>query len=92
MSNTQKVMDFVSEKWDREIVPQLSTYIKIPNKSPMFDPAWRANGHMDRAVELLASLLANTTGYQTYDASELTRWNEWPIYTQTYDEIDMSTL
>ena len=25
---------------------------------------------------LLASLLANTTGYQTYDASALTRWNE----------------
>ena len=43
-------------------------------------------------VELLASLLANTTGYQTYDASELTRWNEWPIYTQTYDEINMADL
>lgn len=43
-------------------------------------------------VELLASLLANLTGYQTYDASALTRWNDGPIYTQTYDEIDMSTL
>ncbi len=43
-------------------------------------------------VELLASLLANLTGYQTYDASALTRWNDGPIYTQTYDEIDMATL
>lgn len=43
-------------------------------------------------IELLASLLANLTGYQTYDASELTRWNDGPIYTQTYDEIDMATL
>ena len=36
------------------IVPTLVEYIKIPNKSPMFDPEWKKNGHMDRAVELLA--------------------------------------
>src|SRR5262249_28196174 len=34
--------------------PTLSEYIRIPNKSPGFDPAWREHGHMDRAVELLA--------------------------------------
>lgn len=43
-------------------------------------------------TELLASVLANTTGYQTYDASELVRWEDRPIYTQTFDEIDMATL
>ena len=53
MSQTQKVMDFVSEKWDREIVQQLSTYIKIPNKSPMFDPNWVERGYMDEAMSLL---------------------------------------
>jgi len=53
MSNTQKVMDFVSDKWDREIIPQLSTYIKIPNKSPMFDPQWAERGYMDEAMALL---------------------------------------
>ena len=53
MSQTQKVMDFVSEKWDREIVPQLSTYIKIPNKSPMFDPLWSERGYMDEAMSLI---------------------------------------
>ncbi|GMU42737.1 MAG: peptidase M20 [Lysobacterales bacterium] len=53
MSETQKVMDFVSEKWDREIVPQLSTYIKIPNKSPLFDPQWSERGYMDEAMSLL---------------------------------------
>jgi hypothetical protein len=26
-----------SAKWDDEIVPQLVEYIRIPNKSPMFD-------------------------------------------------------
>lgn len=53
MTQSQKVMDFVSEKWDREIVPQLSTYIKIPNKSPMFDPQWVERGYMNEAMSLL---------------------------------------
>ncbi len=51
----KKVMDFVSEKWDREIVPQLSTYIKIPNKSPMFDPMWSEHGYMEEAMSLIES-------------------------------------
>ena len=55
MSQTQKVMDFVSEKWDREIVPQLTTYIKIPNKSPMFDPQWVEHGYMAEAMSLIES-------------------------------------
>ncbi|HVV85170.1 MAG TPA: M20 family metallopeptidase [Kofleriaceae bacterium] len=44
----------VEEAFETSIVPTLVDYIRIPNKSPMFDPAWQANGHMDRAVELLA--------------------------------------
>jgi acetylornithine deacetylase/succinyl-diaminopimelate desuccinylase-like protein len=46
---------FVSETWDRSIVPALADYIRIPNRSPAFDPEWRTQGHMDRAVELIAS-------------------------------------
>ena len=38
--------------WEREIVPALTDYIRIPNKSPAFDPDWQAHGHMDRAVAL----------------------------------------
>ena len=46
-------------KWTEElfassIVPTLVEYIKIPNKSAMFDPEWQKNGHMDRATNLLA--------------------------------------
>ncbi|HEX9707046.1 MAG TPA: M20/M25/M40 family metallo-hydrolase [Steroidobacteraceae bacterium] len=37
------------------IVPQLSDYIRIPNKSPLFDAEWQAHGHMDRAAELMAA-------------------------------------
>ncbi|WP_240126180.1 M20 family metallopeptidase [Thermomonas alba] len=46
---------FVDRQWDVEIVPQLIEYIRIPNKSPMFDPDWVENGHMDRAVALMES-------------------------------------
>lgn len=45
---------FVNRQWDTEIVPQLIEYIRIPNKSPMFDPDWVAHGHMDAAVRLMA--------------------------------------
>jgi acetylornithine deacetylase/succinyl-diaminopimelate desuccinylase-like protein len=38
--------------WDGEIVPALVDYIRIPNKSPAFDPDWAAHGHMDAAVAL----------------------------------------
>ncbi|WP_058834108.1 M20 family metallopeptidase [Luteimonas abyssi] len=44
---------FVAQKWDDEIVPQLVEYIRIPNKSPMFDADWKAHGYMDDAVKLM---------------------------------------
>ena len=43
----------VSAKWDDEIVPQLVEYIRIPNKSPMFDADWVKNGYMEDAVRLM---------------------------------------
>jgi acetylornithine deacetylase/succinyl-diaminopimelate desuccinylase-like protein len=42
--------DWVENLWEEEIVPELIEYIAIPNKSPLFDPDWAANGHMERAV------------------------------------------
>ncbi|MGV8921770.1 MAG: M20 family metallopeptidase [Thermomonas sp.] len=50
-----QISEFVDNKWESEIVPQLVEYIRIPNKSPMFDADWVANGHMERAVELMES-------------------------------------
>ena len=49
---------FIAERWQREIVPLLSDYIRIPNKSPAFDADWEAHGHMQQAVELLADWTA----------------------------------
>ena len=51
--DTDRADRFVSEKWDDEIVPQLVEYIRIPNKSPMFDADWVAHGYMEDAVRLM---------------------------------------
>src|SRR5512143_1587195 len=40
--------------WEEEILPRLHEYILIPNKSPAFEPDWAAQGHMERAVRLVA--------------------------------------
>ncbi len=48
----RRIEQFISRKWDEEVVPNLVEYIRIPNKSPMFDADWVANGYMDQAVTL----------------------------------------
>jgi acetylornithine deacetylase/succinyl-diaminopimelate desuccinylase-like protein len=54
MQISANTVSWVEEELERTIVPTLLRYIEIPNKSATFDPDWRRNGHMDRAVELLA--------------------------------------
>ena len=49
----ERMRAFIEERWEREIIPALVEYIKIPNKSPHFDKEWEAHGEMDRAVELI---------------------------------------
>ncbi len=46
---------FIDHLWDQEITPNLIEYIRIPNKSPAFDPDWQTHGHMDRAVAQFAA-------------------------------------
>ncbi|UZW59548.1 M20 family metallopeptidase [Lysobacter enzymogenes] len=53
--DASKVDRYVGQKWDDEIVPQLVEYIRIPNKSPMFDADWVKHGYMDDAVKLMES-------------------------------------
>ncbi len=48
-----RIAAYLDRKWDEDIVPQLVDYIRIPNKSPMFDPDWVAHGHMEAAVTLM---------------------------------------
>ncbi len=51
--DTDRIRQHVSALWDDEIVAQLTEYIRIPNKSPLFDPQWREHGYMDAAVQLM---------------------------------------
>ena len=51
--DTARIDRFTSRKWDEDIVPRLVEYIRIPNKSPLFDPDWVAHGYMDQAVDLM---------------------------------------
>jgi acetylornithine deacetylase/succinyl-diaminopimelate desuccinylase-like protein len=46
------LLSSVSTQWDSEIVPQLTDYVRIPAKSPHFDPQWEANGHIERVIRL----------------------------------------
>ena len=41
---------FIDAVWDEEVIPELTRYIRIANKSPAFDPDWEAHGHMEAAV------------------------------------------
>jgi acetylornithine deacetylase/succinyl-diaminopimelate desuccinylase-like protein len=53
--DSKQTRAFVSDLWDSQIVPQLVDYIRIPNKSPMFDAQWAEHGHMDKVVEQFAA-------------------------------------
>jgi acetylornithine deacetylase/succinyl-diaminopimelate desuccinylase-like protein len=51
--DTKKTASFVDREWEESIVPQLVEYVRIPSKSPLFDPDWEANGHVEAAVQLM---------------------------------------
>ncbi len=51
--DNNKTAEFVNRMWDDSIIPEIAEYIKIPNKSPHFDPDWEQHGHMETAVQML---------------------------------------
>jgi acetylornithine deacetylase/succinyl-diaminopimelate desuccinylase-like protein len=55
MIDEKKTKSFMDGLWDGEIIPVLTDYIRIPNKSPAFDPDWEKHGHMDKVVDLFAA-------------------------------------
>ena len=48
--NAAQALGEVSQAWDDDIVSQLTDYISIPAKSPMFDADWEKNGHIDTVM------------------------------------------
>jgi acetylornithine deacetylase/succinyl-diaminopimelate desuccinylase-like protein len=55
MPAAETTTTWVENLFRSSIVPTLVDYIKIPNKSMMFDPDWRAHGYMDQATEMFAA-------------------------------------
>ncbi len=53
--NAAQALGQVSRAWDDGIVGQLSDYIAIPAKSPMFDSDWAQNGFIDAVVSNAAA-------------------------------------
>ncbi len=50
--NNEHSKAFLERMWETDIIPTLTDYIRIPNKSPAFDADWAKHGHMDKAVAL----------------------------------------
>lgn len=62
----------VEQVWADDILPALCDYVRIPCVSVHFDPQWKANGHTDRAVELIrAWCAARTVAGLTVEVVEL---------------------
>ena len=59
-----RISRYVDTLWDDSIMPSLTEYIRIPNKSPAFDPRWEENGYMEDAIQLLSQWISkqNITG------------------------------
>lgn len=52
MTTTSVSADGIARQWSREIVPLLVDYVRIPAKSPHFDPEWQAHGYLEQAIGL----------------------------------------
>jgi acetylornithine deacetylase/succinyl-diaminopimelate desuccinylase-like protein len=50
----QTARQSIATRWSETILDRLQAYVRIPNKSPMFDPDWERAGHMQAAVDLMA--------------------------------------
>lgn len=51
----EKAGKLIDSLWTDSIVDELVEYVRIPAKSPDFDPDWAANGYIDEAVEQVAT-------------------------------------
>ena len=58
MLNAAQALNQISRQWDGDIVRQLSDYIAIPAKSPMFDAEWAQHGYLDTVVRNAADWVA----------------------------------
>ena len=50
--NSASLAATIERNWNESIVPRLIDYIRIPAKSPHFDPRWVENGHIEGVIRL----------------------------------------
>ncbi len=48
-----------AEYWEKEALPVLAEYTRLPCLSPEYDEAWAGHGHIERAAELLSQWAAS---------------------------------
>lgn len=53
--DTRKLKQDVNSLWQDSALPELIEYIRVPNKSPLFDPDWATHGYMETIVEQFAA-------------------------------------
>lgn len=51
MPKLEDLYQSICQEWQDKAIENLMDYIKIPNKSPHFDPLWQEHGFMDKAIE-----------------------------------------
>ena len=56
--DTSRLTHFIETFWEDSILPSITEYIRIPNKSPAFDPKWVEHGYMEDAVKLMEAWAA----------------------------------
>ena len=49
--NLADLRNFVDQRWDRDLIPRLVEYVKVPAKSPAFDASWLAHGHLRSVIK-----------------------------------------
>jgi len=47
----EKTKEFVDQKFETELLPGLSEFIKIDNLSPFYDTEWNTNGKLEKAAQ-----------------------------------------
>jgi len=49
--NLADLGNFVDQRWDRDLIPRLVEYVKVPAKSPAFDASWLEHGYLQAVIK-----------------------------------------
>jgi acetylornithine deacetylase/succinyl-diaminopimelate desuccinylase-like protein len=49
--NLSDLKHLTDQRWDKELIPRLVEYVKVPAKSPGFDASWAAHGYLQQVVK-----------------------------------------